>query len=110
VGTVVLHFRPGPLGFWPTWVFWVYSVFEATLDIEHRILFPQVEILAGAAAALFGFGRHGILTMSTFTAGGFGFLAMVVYRLRGRKAPIYLPYAPFLLLGGWLLLLMSGWN
>ncbi len=171
LGTAVLYRHPGPLGFWPAWGFLVYSVFEAVLDVEHRILFPQVELLAGVMAAAFGIGRRGwlptllgglagvavmgafyllgralqkplarrghghpeepplglgdvllsgvlgllfgwpgafgVLLLGVFAAGGFGLLALTMDRLRGRKRPMYLPYAPFLLLGGWLLLLIS---
>jgi len=38
--TPALAQYPGRLGFWPMWVFLLYSTFNIVVDVEHRLLFP----------------------------------------------------------------------
>ena len=69
--TPALAQYPGRLGFWPMWVFLLYSTFNIVVDVEHRLLFPAVEAVAGVAALAFGIGRRGwMLTAAGGVAGG----------------------------------------
>ncbi len=165
--TLLLAAYPGRMGFWPLWAFLLYTVFDSVVDIEHRILFPEVEILAGGMALFLGSWRRGwtltlagglagilamgllylvglwmgkrlarrgigredepilgggdvlvmgvvgfflgwpavlaALTAGILLAGGFSLVLVTLSLLVYRQWPhqVYLPYAPFLLLGAW---------
>lgn len=91
VATALLGLWPGPLGFWPTWGFLVYAVFDTVLDLEHRIVLPEVELAVGILAAVFGVLRRGWWPTlmgglaGTVVMGGFYLLGKVLQKPLARR-------------------------
>lgn len=84
VGTVLCAVHPPVIGFFAAWLFFVYSVFNTVLDVEHRVLSPPVEALAALLALVFGVVRRGWmhtllgLAVAVFLTGLFYGLGRVV--------------------------------
>lgn len=81
LATLLLARYPDKLGFWPLWIFLLYTVFNVTLDLEHRVLLPDVELIAALMALAFGWWRRGWLL--TLLGGGAGVALMAGMYLAG---------------------------
>ncbi len=82
LASAALALTPHRMGFWPLWVFLVYTAFDVVLDLEHRVVFPDVELVAAVVALALGWWRRGWAL--TLWGGAAGLAWMGLMYLLGR--------------------------